>query len=306
MTAQSIAHIGVLVADLDQSRLRWAQVFGSAFSPVTRYRCPEWCDFGNPEPHLHDARLTFYLGDYPSIEMLEFVGNGTHAASRGEGGHHVALPPILDNDVRRSELAELGVGIDGDNRQDGRSILMFSDARATNNVYVEWVEDGHDHPDCKDDGSPVNRLPDGSKTLFDVSTILELNGQRPLSNIAEIGVTVVNLDKAIDAWRAVVGYSFETTELAALPVPGPSPTGSLSAVSIGTSPRLRLVKGDDRSCREGLNYAIVKVSDLDAVWRRLRSEEVPLAGEGRNLQGELICVDVDPGYLNNFSVRFSA
>ena len=288
MKALPIAHIGILVADLPKSRTRWTTVMGLPFSPITRYRPQNWSDLGNPEPHLHDARLTFCLGDSPSIELLEFVGNGTHSPSKGEGGHHLSFPPLPDVAARRVELAELGIGVDGEIFHDGRWIFTFGDARPLNNVYTEWVEEHPDHPDVKDDLSPINRLPDGSKTLFDLDTVTALNGRRPDSGIVEIGIDVADLSTAVRSWEAATGYRFvsDTGE------------GLDTAVSHQTNVRLRLLP----STREGLSYAVIDVDDLDATRFRLDAAQVPFSKH--TAERTEIRVGVD--YVNKFSIRFRA
>ncbi len=287
-----LAHIGILVADLETSRERWSRVLPWSFSPITRYRPANWSDLGNPNPHLHDARLTFYLGDRPSIEILEFVGNGTHSPERGEGGHHISFPPVRDNAARRRELADLGIGIDGEIFHDSRWIFLFSDARALNNVYTEWVEEHPDHADTKDDLSPINRLPDGTKTLFDVATIEELGGIRPSSEIVEIGVSVAALDSAIVAWNDATGYLFS--------VDADNPA---SAVSFESEPTIRLIQNGHSEGREGLFYAVIRDDDLAATSARFGSSSVPFTqtkGEG----GELEELEVDAQFLNGFTLRF--
>lgn len=284
-----VAHIGILVRHLESSRRRWQTVLGAPFSPITRYRPENWSDLGNPEPHLHDARLTFYLGDAPSIEILEFVGNGTHSPEKGEGGHHLSFPPLEDNSARRAELAGLGVGIDGEIWHDGRWIFQFAEATALNNVYTEWVEEHPDHPDVKDDLSPINRLPDGTKTLFDVETILALGGHRPASGITEIGIAVHDLAQAKDRWAAVIGYEFVDAD-------------GNSALGGDFPTRLRLLSVAPQE-KEGLRYAVVSEPELGVTADRLRAAEVPITevvGEGGRLAG----VHVDPGYLNGFGIRF--
>ncbi|MFV0405683.1 MAG: VOC family protein [Propioniciclava sp.] len=292
MTALPVAHIGILVADLETSRHRWSTVLGQPFSPITRYRSTTWSDRGDPRPHLHDARLSFYLGDHPSVELLEFVGTGTHAPSKGEGGHHLSFPPIADNSRRRSELAEMGVGIDGEIFHDGRWIFQFTEAEALNNVYTEWVEEHPDHPDVKDDLSPVNRLPDGTKTLFDVDTILGLPDGRPSSRIAEIGVAVAEVSAALDRWQAIIGYDLE--------ILGPD-----CAISRERKPRIRLEQGVAGG-HEGLRYAVVVEPDLEGTLARLQQATVPLAASRRSAVGVLQRVEVSPAYLNNFGIIFVA
>lgn len=300
MKALPIAHIGILVGDLETARERWSTVLDTPFSPISRYQPQNWSDLGNPEPHLHDARLTFCLGDNPSIEILEFVGNGTHSPEKGEGGPHLSFPPIEDNHARRAELAELGIGTDGEIHHQGRWIFTFSDARALNNVYTEWVEEHPDHPDVKDDGSPVDRLPDGNKTLFDVDTILSLEGHRPPSGITEFGVVVRSLDQAAEIWSKVTGYTFDSSGTGSLDeVPGA--TGR-TAVSPGEGTSIRLVEAKGE--KEGLFYAAVSVEDLNRTLSRLENSGAPVLDSRRDADGNVVRIDIDPSFLNNFSIRF--
>lgn len=288
-----LAHVGILVADLDTSRERWIRVLGQDFSPITRYRPSNWSDLGNPAPHLHDARLTFYLGDEPSFEILEFVGNGTHSPDKGEGGHHLSFPPVADNTARRAELADLGVGTDGEIWHDGRWIFQFADARALNNVYTEWVEEHPDHPDVKDDLSPVNRLPDGSKTLFDVATIEEIDGRRPWSRVVEVQVCVQDLADALPRWEAITGYGFDPVE--------PS-----SAIGGPFQTRIRLVEDSADGAREGISGATIVEPDLAHTFLRLKRAGVPLRAVATDTTGQIASVSVDPAYLNGFSLTFTS
>lgn len=285
-----IDHIGLLVADLEKSRERWQTALGAAFSPISRYRPHNWSDRGDPRPHLHDARLSFYLGVNPSIELLEFVGTGTHAPDKGEGGHHLSFPPITDNALRRAELRDMGVGIDGEVFHDGRWIFQFAEAEALNNIYTEWVEEHPDHPDVKDDLSPVDRLPDGSKTLFDPETILALPDGRPPSHMVEIGVAVHDLGHATPRWHEIVGYRFH-----------PQPDGS--ALSDPPVPRIRLNPVTANKA-EGLRYAVIAVEDLSVTRARLHASEVPFSLEVTS-RGESVAV-IDPTFLNGFAIRFRA
>lgn len=293
MQALPIAHVGILVRDLEESRDHWSRALEHSFSPITRYRPGNWSDRGTPEPHLHDARLTFYLGDAPSIEILEFVGVGTHSPEKGEGGHHLSFPPLEDNFARRAELAELGIGTDGEIFHDGRWIFTFADAAPLNNVYTEWVEEHPDHADVKDDLSPINRMPDGSKTLFDVQTILDLDGTRPSSRMVEVGVLVKDLESAVTTWSKAVGYDFAVDE------------DRRAAVSTGFETALRLVELDDPAQREGIGFIVLGSDDLDATLMRLEAGQVPVRSAERD-GGRLVRIVIEPAFLNNVEVRFIA
>ena len=285
-----IAHIGILVADVGTARHHWSNALPESFGPIVRYRAAAWSDLADPTPHANDLRQAVYIGVNPSIEIQEFGSNGTHAPSRGEGGHHIAFAPIADNSTLRRELAELGIEMDGTSNYDGRSIVQFTEARALNNVATEWIEASPGHHDLKDDGSPVDRLPDGSSTVFDAQTILALKGQRPPSGIVEFGVLVSNLEKAIGPWSAVTGYPFDT-----------STNSERSAVSRGAVPAIRLVEASEVSAREGLYYAVVETDNVEATLERLRRSQVPLVHATSGRRGD---AEVDPTYLNGFSLRF--
>ncbi|QXT63724.1 VOC family protein [Tessaracoccus palaemonis] len=285
-----LAHIGLLVRDVDEARRRWSSAIGLPFSPVTRYRPHNWSDIDNPTPHLSDARLTFCLGDHPSIEIIEFTGTGTHSPAKGEGGHHISFPPISDNDARRTELAELGIQPDGVIEHDGRLIFMFSDARALNNVFTEWVEEHPDHADVKDDLSPVDRLPDGSKTLFEPSTIQAVNGVRPTLPLTDIGVAVKDLSAAVREWEAVTSYQFDVDKS------GESAIGTAP----GAPTRFHLVVNGDPRRPEGLYEAVIEVGDLVAERNRLERESVPYR-ENPGLPRPTITIDRD--YLNQFTLH---
>ena len=290
MNSLPIAHIGILVADLETARGHWSNVLNESFSPIVRYRSAAWSDLANPSAHANDLRQAVYIGVNPSIEIQEFGNNGTHAVSRGEGGHHIAFAPIVDNSTLRRELAELGIEMDGASNYYGRSIVQFTDARALNNVATEWIEASPGHHDLRDDGSPVDRLPDGSSTVFDAKTILAFNGQRPPSGIREFGVLVTNLDKAIACWSAVTGYTFDT-----------STNSERSAVSRGAVPAIRLVEASDAPAREGLYYAVVETRNIELTLERLRCSGVPLVNATSGTHGQ---AEIDPAYLNGFSLRF--
>ena len=288
MNPRPIAHIGILVADVEIARRHWTNALGASFSPIVRYRSGAWSGITDPTPHANDLRQTVYIGVNPSIEIQEFAVNGSHAASRGEGGHHFSFPPVADNNAQRRELAELGIGMAGGSNHNGRWIIQFTDPPALNNVSTEWVEASPGHLDLKDDGSPVDRLPDGSSTVFDAKTILALDGHRPPSGIVEFGVLVAKLEAAVQRWSAVTGYAFDIIA-----------NGERSAVSRGVVPAVRLVEAGHS--REGLSYAVVKTDSIEATVERLRRAGVPLVDKAGALPGSAY---VDPAYLNGFSLRF--
>ena len=294
--ADNFHHLGVLVSSVDVGRDRWAAVTGWTFSPVTRYRCEQWRDRSNLEPHLHDARLSFSFEGPPYIEMLEHLGSGTHSAQHGEGGHHLAFPSIDDNVVRTAELERLGVGIDGENIQDGRPILMFTERSALNDLHIEYVEDGHVHPNLKDDGTPVNVLPDGTTTLFDVDTVLRLRYQPSRSPVIdEIAVWAYDLEESARRWQEIVGYSF-----------GPAVTVDNETFmrSDEGPPRIRLTQSDSPQTR-GLAYiAFLWTQDLALRKKELTALQLRTMNEARDSRGRLKQFTTRPEDFNGVSLRF--
>jgi hypothetical protein len=108
----------------------------------------------------------------------------------------------------------------------------------------------------------------------------------------EFGVLVANLDKAIDTWSAVTGYTFDANA-----------KGERSAVSRGIIPALRLIEQRHAPAREGLAYAVVETHSIEATRERLRRAGVPLAHNENAMHDH---VGIDPVYLNGFSLRFVA
>jgi hypothetical protein len=92
LTDHRIAHIGVLVADLERARKHWSIATGIPCSPIFRYHMPGLTDFEQREPHAVDLRQSISFDTDPWIQLIEFAPNGTHGAARGEGGHHLGFP----------------------------------------------------------------------------------------------------------------------------------------------------------------------------------------------------------------------
>lgn len=302
-TPDTVHHVGVLTADLDAAREKWAAATGYTFSPVTRYRCVAYRDLNNPEPHLHDARISFSFEGTPFIELMGQTGDGTHSAKHGEGGHHLGFPVIPDNVARATELADLGIAIDGENIQDGRPILMFAERSALNNVHAEYVEDGHDHPDVKDDGSPVNRLPNGEKTLFELETVERLTGAAPGGPmITELGIVVADLDAAVARWGEVTGYTFTTVV-----DPAVVGTDERTMVSDQGLPQVRLVQNNADRSAEGLRFLILDgAGGLEGRLAAVEAAGVRVAKTVRDEQGMLTALWTDPADLNGIQLRYSS
>lgn len=161
-----IDHIGFLVADLEQAIERWSLATGYTFSPIARYRTQTWTDASDPEPHAHDARISFSREGSPAIELMEFHGDGTHAAAEGEGFHHIAFMNVTDIEERKRQLALLGFRQNGQAVDEaGNVILWFTDKGDLNNVRLEYVS-ADPQPIVADDGRALPPDEDGKPDLW--------------------------------------------------------------------------------------------------------------------------------------------
>ena len=134
-----IDHVGVLVTDLEEAIATWAQVTGYSFTPVMSYRTDRYVDHSSADPHFHDARIAFSIEGPPFIELMEFTGEGTHAASQGEGFHHIGFR-VPDPVERRDILATHGVGHDGASLDEaGQPILWFTTPEDLNGMRLEYI-----------------------------------------------------------------------------------------------------------------------------------------------------------------------
>ncbi|GMA90222.1 hypothetical protein GCM10025869_07510 [Homoserinibacter gongjuensis] len=135
-----IDHIGFLVENLEEAIERWSVATGYTFSPIARYRTQSWVDDSNPEPHWHDARISFSKEGSPAIELMEFHGEGTHSAREGEGFHHIAFMNVTDIQERKQQMAQLGFSNNGQAiDENGNVILWFTEKKDLNNVRLEYV-----------------------------------------------------------------------------------------------------------------------------------------------------------------------
>jgi catechol 2,3-dioxygenase-like lactoylglutathione lyase family enzyme len=167
-TPPLVHHIGILVADLEAAIARWTEVTGYEFSPIARYKTPCYADQSDPEPHPHDARISFSMQGTPYIELMEFHGEGTHAPAQGEGFHHLGFLDYPDTMGRLDEVHALGMRDDGRSIDaDGKVILWFTDKRDLNNIRLEYVSTDI-QPTVRDDGAPLDIGEDGKPSLWPV------------------------------------------------------------------------------------------------------------------------------------------
>lgn len=281
-TVGRIAHVGVLVNDLELSRDHWSTVMGCAFSPVFRYRMASWSDFLRSDPHPVELRQSISFGCEPWVQLIEFAQNGSHGRARGEGGHHVGFAPV-DGHVRRVELAGLGLLIEGASLVDGRWLIQFTKADVLDGVITEWVESSPLHDNMKDDRSPLDVLPDGSPSPFPPELFEGTGGHRPWSGITEIDISVADLESAIPLWSSVLDDSFDVDDR--------------SALSRTTVPRIRLTHAANAGVRRGFVAGTVQTRDLDAARTRLQRGGVPATTD--NSHGIVVAAD----YLNGLTLR---
>jgi hypothetical protein len=154
VTAPLIEHVGFLVPNLEEAIERWSAITGYTFSPIARYRTNNYSDRNDPEPHFHDARISFSKEGPPRIELMEVTGAGTHGPAQ-VGLHHFGFPGTADCEGRLAELAAIGVGDDGQAlTDDGRILLWFTDKDALDGVRLEYVSP-LPGPTVADDGSAL-------------------------------------------------------------------------------------------------------------------------------------------------------
>lgn len=161
-----IDHIGFLVENLEEAIERWSVATGYTFSPIARYRTQTWTDSSNPEPHWHDARISFSKEGSPAIELMEFHGEGTHSAKEGEGFHHIAFMNVTDIEERKAQLSALGFSHNGQAiDEEGNVILWFTDKTDLNNVRLEYVS-ADPQPIVDDSGAPLAPDENGKPNLW--------------------------------------------------------------------------------------------------------------------------------------------
>ena len=160
-----IDHIGLIVPNLEAAIERWQTVTGYTFSPIARYRTSHYVDASNPEPHFHDARISFSLEGPPYIELMEATGSGTHSLQEA-GVHHFGFSRVAELVEERERLQELGIRSDGASLDcEGRPLLWFTDKRDLDGIRLEFVAP-QEQPVVRDDGGELWRTEDGKKSLW--------------------------------------------------------------------------------------------------------------------------------------------
>jgi catechol 2,3-dioxygenase-like lactoylglutathione lyase family enzyme len=165
VASELIDHIGILVEDLEAAIDKWSRVLGYSFSPVARYRTALYRDRSNPEPHLHETRISFSKQGPPYIELMSVTGEGTHSLAQ-IGVHHLAFREIEDVPGRIDQCAALGIREDGCSvMPDGRVHLWFTDKRDMDGIRLEFIST-FPGPTVADDGSALWIDPATGKKSF--------------------------------------------------------------------------------------------------------------------------------------------
>jgi catechol 2,3-dioxygenase-like lactoylglutathione lyase family enzyme len=201
----AIAHLGFLVPDLEAAVDRWSRALGYTFSPIARYRTETYADASNGHPHFHDARISVSLEDGPMIELMEFTGEGTHAAAQA-GFHHVGFVGVEDVEAEIARLRALGVDENGAALIDGdpdRAQLRFTEPADLDGIRFEYVS-RHPAPIVGDDGVTLPVGPDGFPQLFAPGAVA---GDAP--RVHHIALLVDDIDAARERWMAVTGWEWD-------------------------------------------------------------------------------------------------
>lgn len=135
MKFKGIHHIGIAVANLEESLARWGALFGAVPGSVEEI----------PERGVRLAHLLFPDGS--QVELLSPLGDGSPVAKfmekKGEGIHHFTLE-VDDIDAALSELARAGLQFVSEGPQNGAGgcLVAFIHPRSLNGVLVE-IRQGH-------------------------------------------------------------------------------------------------------------------------------------------------------------------
>ena len=130
-----IHHIGIAVADLEESLAKWRDLFGAVPGPVEEL----------PERGVRLAHLRFAAGS--EIEMLAPLGEASPIAkfleSRGEGVQHFTIE-VDDIEEAVRELTRAGLRLLSEKPQSGGggAQIVFIHPRSLNGVLVEIRQGG--------------------------------------------------------------------------------------------------------------------------------------------------------------------
>ena len=130
MKSRGVHHIGIAVADLEESLARWVDLFGAVPGPIEEV----------PERGVRLAQLRFPEGS--EIELLSPLGEASPVArfleKRGEGIQHLTLE-VDDIGTALDELTRAGLQVVSEGAQAGAggAQVAFLHPRSLNGVLVE-------------------------------------------------------------------------------------------------------------------------------------------------------------------------
>lgn len=142
-----VAHIGIVVADLEKAVAHWTKVLGLAESPSIMVGTghPDNPTRYHGQPTAGQVRLAFFNLENIQIELLSPHGEGTTEWSEflrenGTGVHHIAFFVKGLGEVYVDRLQERGIGIAQQGGWDGGEYL-YTDTRPELGVAIELLED---------------------------------------------------------------------------------------------------------------------------------------------------------------------
>ena len=142
-----MAHIGIVVSDLEKAVAHWTEVLGLAESPQIMVGTghPEKPTLYHGEPTNGQVRLAFFNLENIQIELLSPHGEGENEWSvflreHGNGVHHIAFFVKGLGEIYVDRLKERGIGIAQQGGWDGGEYL-YTNTRGDLGVALELLED---------------------------------------------------------------------------------------------------------------------------------------------------------------------
>jgi hypothetical protein len=141
MTAAPFFHIGILVNDINEARVRFGDAFKITWTDVALVTTDDWeIDRGNGI--LNDLKISYSQEGPFHIELIEAQGNGLYNPAQGEGFHHLGLWES-DPKGRTKELAAMGLNPIETQYTPQREILVsYFDPEKLFGIVLELVDQG--------------------------------------------------------------------------------------------------------------------------------------------------------------------
>jgi catechol 2,3-dioxygenase-like lactoylglutathione lyase family enzyme len=307
MTRQ-IAHIGILVPDLEAAIEHWSAVLGYTFSPIVRYRTDDYSDHTGAG-HFHDARIALSY-ENPMVELMEFTGEGTHAEKNGVGFHHFGFIDVDDVEGVRDELAAAGLPADGEARlPSGRTHLWFTDPAALGGIRLEYVGT-EPSPIVSDTGAELPREDSGWVKVWD-----EEPAESDAPRIHHFGVMVADIEAARERWSELTGWEFEpirhyrTDAYVDFSDETPHHHDARTSMSIGDGPRVELMEFTGNGTHgaqlgEGLHHvAFIDHADLAKAREHFAAQGLGVQGAALDEDGSDLLFFTDPAQLDGIRLE---